>query len=1169
MIRRTSKIALEAVGVAVATTAVLFAVLAWRLSNGPISLPILNQVIEDAVRPDLQGGRLAVGDTELSWTPDEQQLRLRLSTVKLTGADGNLVAAVPELSFRLSVPALLIGRLAPTFVDFYGIEATIVRQPGKGISLGLASADAAPATDGREASAIIGPMLEALATGNTRSSSLGYLRHVGIRNATLRFVDEVNGITFEAPNANLAVYRGAGGVAGTLMADVRTGDSTGHIELNGAMPLGGQTAEVSMRASNIVPAALARMSPNFSNYSMFDAPIAASGVLDMRTDGTVTAARLSLDAGKGSFVLPGLKQAPVPLEKAHAEVTLDALQRRLDLKQLVFQAGPHSAALTGKVDYTLGTGLNLSTARIELSGGKATTEVPGVFEGPVDLDSFRFAGLLDFDKRNISIDEVSIGVGGGTIAASGTIGEGARSPAVDMKGTMSSIPVDTVRAIWPLGLSHNARDWVAKNMKGGMLNKGEFRIDAPADMLDDADHGLPIPDDRIRFDFDVAGATVSYVGGMPPMEKVVARATLQGNRFDAWVSSATVTLGAGKEIAVSNGHFEDGALATKGGAGDIEFTAAGATAHLLALLDHEPLKLLHSFGLDPSTIGGSGTLSAKLRLPLIKDVKFEQIEFSGKAHADNVSVPNIEKDLSVTGGTLDIDVQRSGMKAKGPVNLNGGAPLQLAWTESFVKTKGPGSLFELSGKFDDKSRAAVGLPLDQFIAGAPLVDAKLMGSGSKIGSATVHAELTDAVAKLKELNWSKPVGKPATVDLKVDFIPDAYRISNFVLAGDGMSAKGGFTIDNKGRILAADFPTIKLGGKNDVTAKARRDGKGELLVDISGSKADAGGLLHDFIAGSGNKAEAEKAATRLLTPEMEQDLSRRSIIRADLHEVAAQNGTKVTSVTALFTQIDDEVYLLDLAGVDEAGQVLKAEIKPDADRTRRFSMTSDDAGFVLRALDLFTSVHGGHLTANAVIDDKLPGSPMKGDFTADKFRIVHAPVLANILTIGSLTGIRDTLNGEGIYFDSLKLPFRMTGHRIHVEDARMSGPAIGLTMNGEIDRSSNVVMMEGTLVPAYTLNSILGNVPLLGPLIVGREGEGIFGFTYGVKGDIDNPNIVVNPLSAIAPGFLRRLFEFSSSLPPEKTPAPAGESQKNPAATTTAPKTSAPAAPAAPQTAPK
>ena len=49
-------------------------------------------------------------------------------------------------------------------------------------------------------------------------------------------------------------------------------------------------------------------------------------------------------------------------------------------------------------------------------------------------------------------------------------------------------------------------------------------------------------------------------------------------------------------------------------------------------------------------------------------------------------------------------------------------------------------------------------------------------------------------------------------------------------------------------------------------------------------------------------------------------------------------------------------------------------------------------------------------------------------------------------------------------------------------------------------------------------------IPILGRLLVGREGEGLFAVTYTMKGDLKDPRVVVNPLSALAPGFLRRMF---------------------------------------------
>jgi hypothetical protein len=79
----------------------------------------------------------------------------------------------------------------------------------------------------------------------------------------------------------------------------------------------------------------------------------------------------------------------------------------------------------------------------------------------------------------------------------------------------------------------------------------------------------------------------------------------------------------------------------------------------------------------------------------------------------------------------------------------------------------------------------------------------------------------------------------------------------------------------------------------------------------------------------------------------------------------------------------------------------------------------------------------------------------------------------------------------------------------------------------------------------FGINSVLGNIPLLGTLITSKEGEGIIGMTYSVTGNTDEPVASVNPLSALAPGILRRIFEGrmpnaanAPSNAPKPTPKP-------------------------------
>jgi hypothetical protein len=121
--------------------------------------------------------------------------------------------------------------------------------------------------------------------------------------------------------------------------------------------------------------------------------------------------------------------------------------------------------------------------------------------------------------------------------------------------------------------------------------------------------------------------------------------------------------------------------------------------------------------------------------------------------------------------------------------------------------------------------------------------------------------------------------------------------------------------------------------------------------------------------------------------------------------------------------------------------------------------------------------------------------------------------------------------------------FTKTGGRIDIPLARTYGPSLGLTATGFLDYDTDKVDIRGTVVPAYALNSLIGQIPLVGYLLTGGEGSGMFAVVYNASGKLSEPTIIVNPLSALAPGFLRGVFNMFGSgegkptaLPPNFAP---------------------------------
>ena len=161
-----------------------------------------------------------------------------------------------------------------------------------------------------------------------------------------------------------------------------------------------------------------------------------------------------------------------------------------------------------------------------------------------------------------------------------------------------------------------------------------------------------------------------------------------------------------------------------------------------------------------------------------------------------------------------------------------------------------------------------------------------------------------------------------------------------------------------------------------------------------------------------------------------------------------------------------------------------------------------------------------------------------GTLDVDSSTLVSQEILGENVTEGVVAGLEEFLTDGSLELDVLKVPFSYNGDILELTDLKANGPTLGLTMEGEIATTQGLINVNGVVVPAYGINSLLGNIPIVGGLFSGGDGKGLFGVAYRVKGTTDEPDVSVNTLSGLAPGFLRLLFEgrkgrVSDVEPPE------------------------------------
>ena len=164
---------------------------------------------------------------------------------------------------------------------------------------------------------------------------------------------------------------------------------------------------------------------------------------------------------------------------------------------------------------------------------------------------------------------------------------------------------------------------------------------------------------------------------------------------------------------------------------------------------------------------------------------------------------------------------------------------------------------------------------------------------------------------------------------------------------------------------------------------------------------------------------------------------------------------------------------------------------------------------------------------NGVLDynSRESSEVVKSQVKIYDFKLKEVPILAKLLTLASLQGIADLLTGEGIRFDEFEMNYSTKDKVITIDEIYSIGPSISILMEGYV-QSNELVSLRGTLVPATTINKLIGKIKVIGDILVGKKkGEGVFGVSFKIKGPPKNLKTTVNPIKTLTPRFITRTLE--------------------------------------------
>lgn len=759
--------------------------------------------------------------------------------------------------------------------------------------------------------------------------------------------------------------------------------------------------------------------------------------------------------------------------------------------------------LAGTVGVVLAENFYPDEIIFSLTGENGSFAFQPHFPETIPMKLMRVAGKAHQQMRQLDIELISIDFGNGTtVAAGGSFISATKGYYVTLDGAGQNMPVNDLYKYWPATLAVESRTWATTSIRDGMAEKASVKI-----RLEPEDFETEFfPDDFLSADIAVTNGTVEYLPNFPKAEGVDATVHFTGTTMVAESTKAHAMTGTVLPKArVEFTNFNIPATPMK-----IDLEVQAPAKDIIAFLQPPRFDMLQKLPVDTSEASGStkGTISLAFDAfsgrptqtidwgRVVYDVKAELADLSGIHYENALKISKANGTFAATNDSLAIALD-------GAMN---GAPVKFSYSESAKK----GQDYRIKGTINESALALLGIRGDVPLVGPIGVDATLAGTNDAM-DVDATLDLTGAELAVKEIDYQKPPQTAAKLTVRTDTKnPSQWRF-NYV--ADALKTQGALGIDWESKALESLTLEQLAFGRNNLSVDYKIQ-NGNDLITLKGQSLDLTKWM-------GEEEEGDAMS-----------LSGISHLRLDmdLQTVYMPQDQEIRNIKGHLDCTGERCESADMTATfkDKGGVVMKIARE---DGKRRFQLQSDNAGNLLRAFDVVEQMEGGDLRIRGEYDDTKPGNPLVGRMRINDFTLKEAPILGKILNLSSLTGLVETLSGQGISFERMRANYIFVNDVITVKNGRTSGPSLGIITEGTVNVKTGLLDLDGSLAPAYVLNSILGKIPLIGELLAGGKGEGLFAVNYAVDGNADDPKIMANPLSVFTPGFTRKFFDIFDAEP--------------------------------------
>lgn len=890
----------------------------------------------------------------------------------------------------------------------------------------------------------------------------------------------------------------------------------GEIAVTGEVRLDGQPAALIARAS-VVDGVTSALSATLSELEVTpfllrraDDGAARDGVqgtvdVDLSAvrarESTPPAITATVRNSPGLFYFDGIEQE---LSGGAINAAYDFSKHSLELLQSEIRFGPTVVPFVGAVidlnrlvpgETRPGFGINLL-----VSGGRAVAE--GSAEEPTTFD-LRAGGHYLAVERELQFDDMLVSSPQGTMAGSLKVRFGDESPEISFGARLPSMQVTGVKQLWPFWMARKAREWATQNMFGGTVTNGSLAVFIPAGRMKGPGHPLELDDDELQISFAIDDARMNLPGQIPPLRDVEGRFDLRGEVMNVDIASAASYFPSGRSVAVRDSRFVLPSTYAKPLMGDLSLQVSGAADAIAELANFPPLNALKDTDFAPEDFSGSASAKVTARFGLISEHQPPEPTWNTEIQLNDVNVAQEFSGRSVSdvSGVLKVDPQAARLEAKAAID---GVPAEIALVEPVGTRSTVARERVVTATLNNAQRDVLTPGLDDIVDGSMKAEVRLLDSDRQ----SLKLDLTNATLSVPGIGWSKGSGIPARATFDVVKDGETDRVENFELSGEGFGAQGSLSLQD-GALQTAQFSRMRLSPSDDFAASVKRQ-RGGLQVTVTGSSADMRPVLRQLRSSSRSDDGGDMDVT----------------VELKLDQAIGFNDERLQNVSMLFSAAGGTVSAADLSAVTSTGEAVVSRMQ----QGNTISLTSGDAGAVARFANLYNRMRGGLLNLTLRAQE---GRIWSGSIDIRNFGLVNEEKLQSLVStpVGKDGRSLNAAVKRDIDISSARFQrgFARIVYRdsvLAVENGIVRGEQIGASFQGVVRDAAGNTDLTGTFMPAYGLNRLFGELPIIGAILGNGRDRGLIGITFKLEGPFAEPRLTINPLSIIAPGIFRQIFEF-------------------------------------------